>query len=89
MATKTSKKSEAKPSDSDLVRASAANPEASRAGTTNVHAVPASQDGRLDGCKIETLDGARANVSFVADNITQADLITLRKLLDQAIQETY
>lgn len=87
MATATKKKSakkEPKLSDVEIVKASAANPGASRAGTETVH--------QVDGCplKITVLDGARAKLELEKhDPLSQAELATAVKLLNAAIQETY
>ena len=72
------------PSDVDLVKSSAANPAASRAGTSLTHQTEGSP------LCITTHDGARATLELAKhEPLDQAALHTIRRDLDRAIQETY
>lgn len=83
--------------DGYAVAASAGNPHASRAGVI-VSVAPPTSESRPKGelgladIKVATVDGARARLTLGKETtgpLTQSDLVTLRKLLDGAIQETY
>lgn len=78
------------------VAATAANPQASRAGVIVRHAPPlTSDDGEglgLNEISVDSLDGARAVIRLGTTEsrpLSQSELISVRKLLDGAIQETY
>lgn len=77
------KNKDTKPSDVDLVKATAANPAESRAGLRHAIDVP------LEGVTIETVDGARAEVEVKKQLLDQAGVHALIKSLSQASQETY
>lgn len=83
--------------DIDRVRSTAANPSASRVGTSNTHIVPSSED-RPEGelgladISIKTIEGARAVLTLGPSStglLSQDDLLTIKKTIEKAAQETY
>lgn len=83
--------------EGDRVAQTGANPAASRAGMIVELATPASEprpkgELGLSDVSLSVIDGARAVLKLgnqSTGNLTQADLITIRKQLDMAIQGSY
>lgn len=83
--------------EGDKVAATAANPAASRAGLLVAYDVPNSEDPDseelgLKDIQISVIDGSRAQFKLGNQEtgpLTQADIVTLVKRLNQVVQETH